>query len=86
MPTVSATLNSWLSDRWTTKDKIIKIEDYSYDNFYQFLCFIYIGKCLLTVETISQLIDMAEYYAVECLKELCDNYFSKISNNTLENV
>uniref|UniRef100_A0A914Z723 BTB domain-containing protein n=1 Tax=Panagrolaimus superbus TaxID=310955 RepID=A0A914Z723_9BILA len=78
LTSVSETLNSWLSDRWTTKDAIIKIEDSSYDNFYEFLCFLYIGDCKLTEENVFEMVDMAEFYGVPCLKEFCDNFLSKM--------
>uniref|UniRef100_A0AC35FXB7 BTB domain-containing protein n=1 Tax=Panagrolaimus sp. PS1159 TaxID=55785 RepID=A0AC35FXB7_9BILA len=55
---VSEYLNAMLSDRWSNKNEMIKIESFTYDNFYQFLCFFYSGSCDVTKENIFQLIDM----------------------------
>uniref|UniRef100_A0A914QC93 BTB domain-containing protein n=1 Tax=Panagrolaimus davidi TaxID=227884 RepID=A0A914QC93_9BILA len=72
---VSEYMNAMLSDRWSNKDEIIKIESYSYDNFYQFLCFLYSGRCYITNENVFQLIDMSEFYGVSFFKDSCDKYF-----------
>uniref|UniRef100_A0A914QG64 BTB domain-containing protein n=1 Tax=Panagrolaimus davidi TaxID=227884 RepID=A0A914QG64_9BILA len=86
LTSVSTTLDSWLSDRWSTKDEIIKIESYSFDSFYLFLCFIYSGSCELTAENVREIVDISEFYAVPYLKELCDIFLSKMENFiTLEN-
>uniref|UniRef100_A0A914Q3U9 BTB domain-containing protein n=1 Tax=Panagrolaimus davidi TaxID=227884 RepID=A0A914Q3U9_9BILA len=78
----SDTLKAMLSDRWTTtNDEAVKIEAYSYDNFYQFLTFLYTGSCKLTLENVFQLTDMAEFYAVPFLKEFCENFFLKMEYN-----
>uniref|UniRef100_A0AC34FT65 BTB domain-containing protein n=1 Tax=Panagrolaimus sp. ES5 TaxID=591445 RepID=A0AC34FT65_9BILA len=53
LTSVSEPLDSWLSNRWTTKDAVIKIEDYPYDCFYEFLCFLYAGTCALSQENIA---------------------------------
>uniref|UniRef100_A0A914Q2H7 BTB domain-containing protein n=1 Tax=Panagrolaimus davidi TaxID=227884 RepID=A0A914Q2H7_9BILA len=70
----SETLKAMLSDRWSNKDESVKIEAYSYDNFYQFLTFLYTGSCKLTRENVFQLTDMAEFYAVPFLKEFCEKF------------
>uniref|UniRef100_A0A914QYK7 BTB domain-containing protein n=1 Tax=Panagrolaimus davidi TaxID=227884 RepID=A0A914QYK7_9BILA len=71
-------MNAFLSDRWSKKDEIIKIEDYSYDNFYEFLRFLYLGSCDITNENVFKLTDMAESYGVERFKEYCDNFLSRM--------
>uniref|UniRef100_A0AC34FAQ3 BTB domain-containing protein n=1 Tax=Panagrolaimus sp. ES5 TaxID=591445 RepID=A0AC34FAQ3_9BILA len=76
---VSETLNAMFSVRWnkTGNNKMV-IHDYSYDEFFQFICFIYSGGCDLTKENIFELTDMAEFYGVQTLKEYCDYFLSKI--------
>uniref|UniRef100_A0AC34G2N8 BTB domain-containing protein n=1 Tax=Panagrolaimus sp. ES5 TaxID=591445 RepID=A0AC34G2N8_9BILA len=74
---VSETMDAWLSNRWTSKDEIIKIQDYSYDNFYEFLRFLYISDCNLTEKNVFQMVDMAEFYGVQCLKDVCDKFLSE---------
>uniref|UniRef100_A0AC35FWH1 BTB domain-containing protein n=1 Tax=Panagrolaimus sp. PS1159 TaxID=55785 RepID=A0AC35FWH1_9BILA len=75
---VSETLKSMLSDRWTKKDENVKIETYSYENFYEFLCFIYSGNCNITKENVFQLIDMAEFYGVSSFKMFCEKFLSTL--------
>uniref|UniRef100_A0A914P983 BTB domain-containing protein n=1 Tax=Panagrolaimus davidi TaxID=227884 RepID=A0A914P983_9BILA len=77
----SETMASMLSDRWKKKDEVVKIETYSYDNFYEFLRFIYTGGCNLTNENVFKLVDMAEFYAVQFLKELCHTFLLKMEYN-----
>uniref|UniRef100_A0A914PEN4 BTB domain-containing protein n=1 Tax=Panagrolaimus davidi TaxID=227884 RepID=A0A914PEN4_9BILA len=55
-------MNYLLSDRWTGNGEAVKIDDYCYDDFYQFLCFLYIGYCKLNGENIFPLIDISECY------------------------
>uniref|UniRef100_A0A914ZCZ9 BTB domain-containing protein n=1 Tax=Panagrolaimus superbus TaxID=310955 RepID=A0A914ZCZ9_9BILA len=62
LTTASEPLNAWLSDRWSTKDEVIKIEDYSFDCFYEFIQFIYTGRCDLSSENVFKMVDMAEFY------------------------
>uniref|UniRef100_A0A914P1T2 BTB domain-containing protein n=1 Tax=Panagrolaimus davidi TaxID=227884 RepID=A0A914P1T2_9BILA len=71
-------MNALLSDRWTKKDEPVKIDDYSYDNFYEFLRFLYLGSCNLTNENVFQLIDMAECYDVKRFKNYCENFLSRM--------
>uniref|UniRef100_A0A914Z048 BTB domain-containing protein n=1 Tax=Panagrolaimus superbus TaxID=310955 RepID=A0A914Z048_9BILA len=82
---VSQTMNSWLSDRWTTKDQSVIIETYTFDIFYQFLCFIYSGGCELTKENIFEIIDVAEFFDLQHLKDFCETFLmqkkSEIVNN-----
>uniref|UniRef100_A0A914Z446 BTB domain-containing protein n=1 Tax=Panagrolaimus superbus TaxID=310955 RepID=A0A914Z446_9BILA len=83
---VSEPMDSWLSDRWTTKDSGVKIENYSYDDFCEFLTFLYCSECKLTEENIVKMTDMAEFYGVQCLKEFCDEFLHdmKKSVETIE--
>uniref|UniRef100_A0A914XT00 BTB domain-containing protein n=1 Tax=Panagrolaimus superbus TaxID=310955 RepID=A0A914XT00_9BILA len=85
LTSISKPLDSWLSDRWTTKDEVVKIEDSSYDEFYEFLTFLYTSECKLTEENIVKMTDMAEFYGVQCLKELCDEFLAK-NEKTVETI
>uniref|UniRef100_A0A914QXC3 BTB domain-containing protein n=1 Tax=Panagrolaimus davidi TaxID=227884 RepID=A0A914QXC3_9BILA len=74
----STTFESMLSDRWTSKNNIIPIKDYSFNNFKELLSFIYSGTCNINESNIMAILDMAEFYQIEHLKQLCDAYLSKI--------
>uniref|UniRef100_A0A914PMR7 BTB domain-containing protein n=1 Tax=Panagrolaimus davidi TaxID=227884 RepID=A0A914PMR7_9BILA len=75
---ISTTFESMLSDRWTSKNNIIPIKDYKFDDFKEFLSFIYSGKCNLNDSNIMAILDMAEFYQIKHLKELCDKYLSNV--------
>uniref|UniRef100_A0A914QWB2 BTB domain-containing protein n=1 Tax=Panagrolaimus davidi TaxID=227884 RepID=A0A914QWB2_9BILA len=77
----SSTFKSMLSDRWISKNDSIKIENYKFDDFKELLSFIYSGKCNITNENIFTILDMSEFYQIEDLKELCDEYLSKMELN-----
>uniref|UniRef100_A0A914PYU8 BTB domain-containing protein n=1 Tax=Panagrolaimus davidi TaxID=227884 RepID=A0A914PYU8_9BILA len=77
----SSTFKSMLSDRWISKNHSIKIETYKFDDFKKLLTFIYSGECNLTDENIFTILDMSEFYQIEDLKELCDEYLSKMELN-----
>uniref|UniRef100_A0A914PQM6 BTB domain-containing protein n=1 Tax=Panagrolaimus davidi TaxID=227884 RepID=A0A914PQM6_9BILA len=73
----STTFESMLSDRWTSKNDIISIKDYLFNDFKELLSFIYSGKCNLNDSNIMAMLDMAEFYQIKHLKELCDAYLSR---------
>uniref|UniRef100_A0A914NYD3 BTB domain-containing protein n=1 Tax=Panagrolaimus davidi TaxID=227884 RepID=A0A914NYD3_9BILA len=81
----SSTFKSMLSDRWISKNDSIKVETYKYEDFKELLTFIYSGECNITNENIFAILDMAEFYQIEHLKKLCDEYLSKMELN-LSNV
>uniref|UniRef100_A0A914P0G9 BTB domain-containing protein n=1 Tax=Panagrolaimus davidi TaxID=227884 RepID=A0A914P0G9_9BILA len=74
----STTFESMFSDRWGYKDDIIPIKNYKFDDFKGFLSFIYSAKCDLNDNNIMAILDMAAFYQIERLKELCEEYLSKI--------
>uniref|UniRef100_A0AC34GNL4 BTB domain-containing protein n=1 Tax=Panagrolaimus sp. ES5 TaxID=591445 RepID=A0AC34GNL4_9BILA len=72
------------SKRWSKKaeqNETIKIEHYGYEEFWQFLCFIYSGTCALSNETVFSIAGMAEFYGIPTLKEYCDVFLSKLEND-----
>uniref|UniRef100_A0A914Q852 BTB domain-containing protein n=1 Tax=Panagrolaimus davidi TaxID=227884 RepID=A0A914Q852_9BILA len=81
----SSTFKSMLSDRWICKNDAIKIKTYKFDDFKELLTFFYSGECNLTNQNIFTILDMAEFYQIEDLKEICAEYLSKIELN-LSNV
>uniref|UniRef100_A0AC35G979 BTB domain-containing protein n=1 Tax=Panagrolaimus sp. PS1159 TaxID=55785 RepID=A0AC35G979_9BILA len=82
---ISPTFKSMLSDRWMSKDETFKIETFGYENFKEFITFIYSGECSLNDENIFDMIDIAEFYGVKTFKNACDKYLSHIEYNS-ENV
>uniref|UniRef100_A0AC34FE87 BTB domain-containing protein n=1 Tax=Panagrolaimus sp. ES5 TaxID=591445 RepID=A0AC34FE87_9BILA len=82
---ISPTFQSMLSDRWTSKNEPIKIKDYSFEDFKEFLTFIYSGECNLTIENIATMVDIAEFYQINIFKNACDKFLSKIKF-TLKNM
>uniref|UniRef100_A0A914PSL9 BTB domain-containing protein n=1 Tax=Panagrolaimus davidi TaxID=227884 RepID=A0A914PSL9_9BILA len=73
---VSSTFNSMLSRRKSKEP--IQIENHSYKDFKEFITFFYSGKCELTERNIESLINMAQFYCVEELKVICDEYLIEI--------
>uniref|UniRef100_A0A914XVA5 BTB domain-containing protein n=1 Tax=Panagrolaimus superbus TaxID=310955 RepID=A0A914XVA5_9BILA len=86
----SKTFQTQFSKRWTEKvndDEPIKIQNYSYEEFLQLLCFLYSGVCKLTSDNVFSLTDMGEFYDLPLLKEYCDKFMSKLKNDVdIDNV
>uniref|UniRef100_A0AC35GXJ6 BTB domain-containing protein n=1 Tax=Panagrolaimus sp. PS1159 TaxID=55785 RepID=A0AC35GXJ6_9BILA len=82
---VSSSFKSMLSNQLTIYDKPILIEGYSFENFKEFLTFLYSGKCQLSKENIFSMVDIAEFYRVPCFKTICDEFLTK-TELTLENI
>uniref|UniRef100_A0AC34F6U2 BTB domain-containing protein n=1 Tax=Panagrolaimus sp. ES5 TaxID=591445 RepID=A0AC34F6U2_9BILA len=73
----SPTFKAMLSDRW--KSEIIKIKDYSFEDFKTFLTFIYSGECSFSDANIFAMVDIAEFYGVKVFKKASDIYLSKMT-------
>uniref|UniRef100_A0AC34GX28 BTB domain-containing protein n=1 Tax=Panagrolaimus sp. ES5 TaxID=591445 RepID=A0AC34GX28_9BILA len=79
--TTSSTLKTMISERWNKLNEPIPIKDYSYDDFKEFLIFIYSGECSLTDENIFAMVDIAEFYGIDELKNACEEYLTKMEIN-----
>uniref|UniRef100_A0AC35FFZ5 BTB domain-containing protein n=1 Tax=Panagrolaimus sp. PS1159 TaxID=55785 RepID=A0AC35FFZ5_9BILA len=73
-----------ISDTWNYGESI-KIEAYSYNDFYELLTFLYSEKCSLTDENIFVMVDLSEFYQIKALQQKCDVYLSQ-KKYTKENV
>uniref|UniRef100_A0A914PL88 BTB domain-containing protein n=1 Tax=Panagrolaimus davidi TaxID=227884 RepID=A0A914PL88_9BILA len=82
----SETFKVMFSDRWKNNVNDIEIKNYEYDDFYQFLCFFYSGKCEISETNVFQLTDMAEYYNVQVLSKHCDKFLHQNRYINVENV
>uniref|UniRef100_A0A914R0D7 BTB domain-containing protein n=1 Tax=Panagrolaimus davidi TaxID=227884 RepID=A0A914R0D7_9BILA len=85
LASISEVLKRMVSDTWNNGDPIT-IKAYSFKNFYEFLKFIYSGKCSFTDDNIFSMIDLSEFYQVKSLQHKCDQFLSKkeyTANNVL---
>uniref|UniRef100_A0AC34FQK7 BTB domain-containing protein n=1 Tax=Panagrolaimus sp. ES5 TaxID=591445 RepID=A0AC34FQK7_9BILA len=84
LSSASPTFKSMLSGRWTKPDEPVIIKDYSFEEFKEFLTFLYAGECSLTPDNIFAMVDMAEFYGVNVFKKACEiylkNYFLNLTN------
>uniref|UniRef100_A0A914Q187 BTB domain-containing protein n=1 Tax=Panagrolaimus davidi TaxID=227884 RepID=A0A914Q187_9BILA len=74
---VSPTFKSMLSNQLTLYDEPIFVENYTLEDFKEFLTFIYSGKCQLTNENIFAMVDIAEFYCVPSFKTICEEFLTK---------
>uniref|UniRef100_A0A914Q3M9 BTB domain-containing protein n=1 Tax=Panagrolaimus davidi TaxID=227884 RepID=A0A914Q3M9_9BILA len=82
---VSPTFKSMLSNQLTIFDEPISIENYTLEDFKEFLTFIYSCQCQLSKENIFSIIDAAEFYCVQRFKTICEEFLTKSELN-LENI
>uniref|UniRef100_A0A914PV58 BTB domain-containing protein n=1 Tax=Panagrolaimus davidi TaxID=227884 RepID=A0A914PV58_9BILA len=73
---VSDFFKRMISDIWN-KEETIEIKTNSYDDFYEFLTFLYSGNCKLNDENIFSMVDLSDIYHVNELRQKCDEYLSQ---------
>ena len=69
---------------WATKDAI-PITGHSYEDFKEFLTFLYLGQCQIHNYNVMALVDLAESYDVSPLTNKCDIFLTK-TKPSAENV
>uniref|UniRef100_A0AC35FT31 BACK domain-containing protein n=1 Tax=Panagrolaimus sp. PS1159 TaxID=55785 RepID=A0AC35FT31_9BILA len=67
------------------KNEPIPITSHSFDDFKEFLTFFYLGQCNINMENVMAIVDLAESYNVQILKEKCDQFLTN-AKPTVENV
>uniref|UniRef100_A0A914QV17 BTB domain-containing protein n=1 Tax=Panagrolaimus davidi TaxID=227884 RepID=A0A914QV17_9BILA len=82
--TASEIFETMLFGVWA-KNEPIPITSHSYDDFKEFLTFLYLGQCNINMENIMALVDLSESYNVQILKEKCDQFLTD-AKPTVENV
>uniref|UniRef100_A0A914QWM8 BTB domain-containing protein n=1 Tax=Panagrolaimus davidi TaxID=227884 RepID=A0A914QWM8_9BILA len=82
--TASEVFETMLFGAWA-KNEPIPITSHSYDDFKEFLTFFYLGQCNISVENVMAIVDLAESYNVQILKEKCDQFLTN-TKPTVENV
>uniref|UniRef100_A0A914Q5X3 BTB domain-containing protein n=1 Tax=Panagrolaimus davidi TaxID=227884 RepID=A0A914Q5X3_9BILA len=81
---ISDVLKRMISDIWNKKETI-EITTNSYNDFYEFLKFLYSGNCKLNDENIFSMVDLSEFYQVKELQQKCDECLSQ-KEYTKENI
>uniref|UniRef100_A0A914PRX8 BTB domain-containing protein n=1 Tax=Panagrolaimus davidi TaxID=227884 RepID=A0A914PRX8_9BILA len=84
LSSVSDVFKRMISDIWNKKETI-EIKTNSYNDFYEFLTFLYSGNCKLNDENIFVMVDLSEFYHVKSLTHKCDEFLSK-KKYTKENI
>uniref|UniRef100_A0A914PZA1 BTB domain-containing protein n=1 Tax=Panagrolaimus davidi TaxID=227884 RepID=A0A914PZA1_9BILA len=84
LASVSDVFKRMISDIWNKKETI-EITTNSYNDFYEFLTFVYSGNCKLNDENIFTMVDLSEFYQVKELQQKCDGYLSQ-KEYTKENI
>uniref|UniRef100_A0AC34FYN8 BTB domain-containing protein n=1 Tax=Panagrolaimus sp. ES5 TaxID=591445 RepID=A0AC34FYN8_9BILA len=59
----------------------IPVLRHSFEDFKEFLTFMYLGKCNIKMENVMALVDLGEYYEVKLLKDQCEEF---LTNNSTE--
>uniref|UniRef100_A0A914QGR8 BTB domain-containing protein n=1 Tax=Panagrolaimus davidi TaxID=227884 RepID=A0A914QGR8_9BILA len=81
---ISDVFKRMISDIWNKKETI-EITTNSYNDFYEFLTFLYSGNCILNDENIFTMVDLSEFYQVREFNKKCDEYLSE-KEYTKENI
>lgn len=55
----------------------IRISQFTYEDFKEFISFFYLGTCQLTLDNVMSLVHLADFYNVDILKKLCDDFLIK---------
>uniref|UniRef100_A0AC35FH86 BTB domain-containing protein n=1 Tax=Panagrolaimus sp. PS1159 TaxID=55785 RepID=A0AC35FH86_9BILA len=55
----------------------IPIIRHTLNDFKEFLTFLYLGKCNISMDNVMTLVDLGEYYEVQLLKNKCDEFLTK---------
>ena len=69
---------------WAAKEPI-DIAPYSKTDFFELLKFFYLGRCKIDDDNVIALVDLAEYYDVELLKDKCDRFLAG-SHLSIDNI
>uniref|UniRef100_A0AC34FGT2 BTB domain-containing protein n=1 Tax=Panagrolaimus sp. ES5 TaxID=591445 RepID=A0AC34FGT2_9BILA len=75
LSSISPTFKSVLSE-WTKLNEPIPIKNYTFDDFKEFLTFIYSGTCAFKNDNIIVMIDLAESYDVSVFKKACEKFLT----------
>uniref|UniRef100_A0A914R459 BTB domain-containing protein n=1 Tax=Panagrolaimus davidi TaxID=227884 RepID=A0A914R459_9BILA len=59
----------------------VKIQNFSFKDFKDFITFIYSGECSFTYKNIFTKINIAEFYKVEIFKKACEQFLLKVEGN-----
>uniref|UniRef100_A0A914Z2N5 BTB domain-containing protein n=1 Tax=Panagrolaimus superbus TaxID=310955 RepID=A0A914Z2N5_9BILA len=57
----------------------IPVLRHSFEDFKEFLTFMYLGKCTITMENVMALVNLGEFYEVKLLKDQCDEFLTQSS-------
>uniref|UniRef100_A0A914Y955 BTB domain-containing protein n=1 Tax=Panagrolaimus superbus TaxID=310955 RepID=A0A914Y955_9BILA len=58
---------------------------YQFDDFKEFLTYLYIGNCKIDAQNVMSLVDLSEYYQIKPLKNVCDAFITESAAQT-ENI
>ena len=76
------------SARWTAKkQKPIPIKSNTFEEFHDFLTYLYVGECKLTEDNVIVMYDLAEAYNVDAFKEYCVSFVESqaiVAENVLQ--
>uniref|UniRef100_A0A914Q601 BTB domain-containing protein n=1 Tax=Panagrolaimus davidi TaxID=227884 RepID=A0A914Q601_9BILA len=84
LASVSEVLERMVSNTWNNAETI-KIEAYSFNDFFEFLTFVYSEKCKIDDENVFSMVDISEFYQVNELQIKCDKFLSQ-KEYTEENI
>jgi hypothetical protein len=74
---ISDIFKSTLLGPSSNSNEPIRISQFTYDDFKEFISFFYLGTCQLTLDNVMSLVHLADFYNVDILKKLCDDFLIK---------